>query len=100
MFILAVPVLICLSTALAAEDALALALSSEPATVSQIANHDPQGITVGTTVSIGPDVESGEQSVEGIVRSADADTITIERTTDQVGTVCVHFPRAGYRVEV
>ena len=88
------------STALAPEDALALALSSEPTTVSQVTNNDPQGLTVGTTVSIGPDVESGEQRVKGIVRSADADTISIERTTDEVGTVCVHFPRTGYRVEV
>jgi len=88
------------SMALAPEDALALALSSEPTTVSQVTNNDPQGLTVGTTVSIGPDVESGEQRVEGIVRSADADSISIERTTDEVGTVCVHFPRTGYRVEV
>lgn len=87
------------STSLSGEDALALALNSESITQSLVAPNDPQGIAVGDTVSIGPDVESGEQFVEGTVRSADANTISIERTTDEVGTVCVHFPRTGYRIE-
>ena len=88
------------STAITGEEALAVALSSESLTKSQVADNDPQGLTVGAKVSIGPDMESGEQSVKGIVRSANADTITIEHTSDEVGTVCVHFPRTGYRVEV
>ncbi|WP_426415315.1 glutathione S-transferase family protein [Aestuariirhabdus sp. LZHN29] len=88
------------STPLAAEDALALAQSSDPVTVDPITQNDPQGLTPGTRVSIGPDVDSGEQRTEGMVCSADADTLSITRTTDQVGTVCVHFPRAGYRIEV
>ena len=79
---------------------MAVALSSESTTVSEVANNDPQGLTVGTKVSIGPDMDTGEQLVEGIVRSANADTISIEHTNDEVGTVCVHFPRTGYRVEV
>lgn len=87
-------------TVLAPEDALALALSSEPTTSGQVADSDPQGLAVGTAVSIGPDVESGEQRVEGIIRSADAQSVSIERTTNDVGTVCVHFPRAGYRIEI
>lgn len=88
------------STALAAEDALAIALSSESTTASGVTNNDPQGLMVGAKVSIGPDMDSGEQPVEGILRSANADTISIEITNDEVGTVCVHFPRTGYRVEV
>jgi len=88
------------STVLVAEDALAIALSSESTTVSGVADNDPQGLTVGAKVSIGPDMDSGEQAVEGIVRSANADTISIEHANDEVGTVCVHFPRTGYRVEV
>ena len=88
------------STVLAAADALAIGLKSETTTVSKVENNDPQGLTIGTKVSIGPDMESGEQHVEGIVRSANADTLSIEHTNDEVGTVCVHFPRTGYRVEV
>jgi glutathione S-transferase len=88
------------STVLTGEEALAVALSSETTTESQVATNDPQGLSVGAKISIGPDMESGEQSVEGIVRSANADTIAIEQTNDEVGTVCVHFPRTGYRIEV
>ena len=87
-------------TVLAAEDALAIALKSESTTISKVANNDPQGLTIGSKVSVGPDQESGEQLVEGFVRSANADTLAIEHTNDEVGTVCVHFPRTGYRVEV
>lgn len=84
---------------LAPEDALAIARSSEPLAEKGISGVDPQGLRVGDNVSVGPDVNSGEQFVTGKVRQADAETIVIERTADEVGTVCVHFPRAGYRVE-
>jgi len=88
------------ATDLAPEDALAIALSSEPVADSGVAANDPQGLKVGDAVSVGPDVQSGEQFVEGKVRRADAETIVVERTTDEIGTVCVHFPRTGYRIEV
>jgi len=88
------------SGVLAAEDALAIGRQSESTTVSGVADNDPQGLTVGAGVSVGPGMESGEQLVEGVVRRANADTLSIECTDDAVGTVCVHFPRTGYRVEV
>lgn len=88
------------SMALTAEDALAVALSSESTTVGDVAVNDAQGLKVGAKVSVGPDMDSGEQLVEGIVRSADADTIAIEYTNDELVTLCVHFPRTGYRIEV
>jgi len=47
-----------------------------------------------------PDVESSEQFVTGKIRSADADTVSVEHSNETVGTVCVHFPRTGYRIEV
>lgn len=86
------------SKAMAAEDAINRAKSNEPASKIGIAPHDPQNLQVGTAVTVSPDVDGGEQPVEGKVRSADADTISIVRTTQEVGTVCVHFPRAGYRI--
>jgi glutathione S-transferase len=88
------------SSALSAEDALAIALQSESTTNSQVANNDPQALIVGTKVSISPEIKSSEQAVEGIVRSANALSISIDHTNDEVGTVCVHFPRTGYRIEV
>ncbi|MDC0115968.1 glutathione S-transferase family protein [Octadecabacter sp.] len=88
------------SRAMSADDAIKRAKSMEPASESGVAAHDPQDLHVGTLVTINPDLDGGEQPVEGKVRFADSNTIGIERTTDDVGTVCVHFPRAGYRVTI
>ena len=65
-----------------------------------MAPNDPQGLQVGKLVTVTPDLDGGEQPVEGKLRYADADTVGIERTTDDVGTVCVHFPRAGYCISL
>jgi len=81
-------------------DALAIAKNSKPTTASGVEDNDPQGLKVGMPVSIAPDMESGEQLIEGNVRSANADNIAIDLTTEEAGDVCVHFPRTGYRVEV
>jgi len=89
------------SSALSAEEALSIAKNAEPiAAANNVANNDPQGLAVGMKVSIGPDVDSGEQFVTGTICSADAYTVSIERAANEVGTVCVHFPRTGYRIEV
>ena len=88
------------SAALEASDALAIAKNAETISVAELAENDPQGLSLGMAVSIGPDMESGEQLVEGILRSANAESIAIDVTNDQVGTTCVHFPRTGYRVFV
>ncbi len=88
------------STSMSPEDALARAKSLEPVTQSGVAANDPQGLTVGMAVTVHPDVDGGEQPVAGTVRYADAETIAVERSSDEVGTVCVHFPRAGYRIDI
>ncbi len=88
------------SHAMRAEDAIDQAKNTEPASETGATPHDPQDLRVGTLVAVSPDVEGGEQPVEGKVRYADAETIAILRTCDEVGTVCVHFPRCGYRVSV
>ena len=88
------------ATDLSAEEALSIAKNAEPMATSGIANNDPQGLTQGMKVSVGPDVESGEQFVSGTVHSADAYTVSINHIADEVGNVCVHFPRTGYRIEV
>jgi glutathione S-transferase len=81
-------------------EAIARAKMLEPVSDVGVAPHDPQDLQVGTAVTVTPDLDGGEQPVEGKVRYANADTISIERSSDDVGTVCVHFPRAGYRVTV
>lgn len=84
---------------MSADAALALASSMDSSTVAGVADNDPQGLRVGQAVAVVPDVNGGEQAVTGTVRMADAHSIAIDRVSEQAGKVCVHFPRAGYRVE-
>lgn len=88
------------STSMSPEEAIARAKVLEPVTKPGVAANDPQGLTVGMPVTVQPDVDGGEQPVAGNVRYADAETIAVERQSEEAGTVCVHFPRAGYRVEI
>ena len=87
-------------SAMIPEEALTRAKGLEPIAQTGVAAHEPQGLEVGMSVTISPDVNGGEQPVDGRIRFANAETVVIERTTADVGTVCVHFPRSGYRVDV
>jgi len=82
------------------EEAIALARDHDSIAKAYIAPNDPQDLSVGASVTVQPDVDGGEQPVIGTVRYADAETLVIERTHNDVGTVCVHFPRTGYRIEI
>ncbi len=82
------------------EAALAIAESHQSQTVKDVTPNDPQGLTVGQRVSIDPDVNGGEQAVEGVLRMANSDTVAIDRISDVAGDVCVHFPRSGYRINI
>ncbi|MEL7345287.1 MAG: glutathione S-transferase family protein [Pseudomonadota bacterium] len=82
------------------QDAIARAKSVAPTAAKGVAPGDPQGLRAGMAVTISPDVDGGEQPVDGTVRFANTDTIIIDRTADDVGDIAVHFPRAGYRVEI
>ncbi|MFK5977845.1 MAG: hypothetical protein QM488_03035 [Rhizobiaceae bacterium] len=61
---------------------------------------DPQGLKPGMHVTVFPDLDGGEQPVEGKVVVSNYDTIAICRQEPDLGNVCVHFPRVGYRVEI
>jgi glutathione S-transferase len=88
------------SSAMDPQEAISRAKDLEPTAIAGVAAYEPQGLTVGQSVTIRPDVNGGEQPVSGKIRYADAETAVIERTAKDVGTVCVHFPRAGYRIEL
>lgn len=89
------------SVSMTPEQALEVASAAQPDTQPHVAEHEPQGLQLGLPVAVCPDVQSKEQSVEGTVRYADAHAIAIDRTSEETGnTLCVHFPRTGYRVEV
>ncbi len=79
-------------------EALDAARAAEPATPEQGDPRDPQGLTPGQRVTVVTDLDSGETPVAGTVRLVSRDTIAILREDPRVGTVCVHFPRVGYRV--
>ena len=79
-------------------DAIEVARNAAPATPEQGDPRDPQGLEPGQRVSVVPDLDSGEPAVIGVVRLVDRDSIAIIREDARVGTVCVHFPRVGFRV--
>lgn len=88
------------ASAMDPDDAIARAAACEPTGVSGVAPAEPQGLKVGMTVEVNPDTDGGEQPVKGQLRYADAETISIDRVAEVAGNVCVHFPRAGYRVDI
>ena len=85
-------------TPLDPDEALAIARDATTATPESTDPRDPQGLTPGMTVRVAPDLDGGEQDVEGTIRAVTREDIAILRTDEQVGEVCVHFPRAGYRI--
>jgi glutathione S-transferase len=85
-------------TDMSAADALQIAKTSEPNTPEHADTLDPLGIKPGATVNIVADVDGGEEPVTGSLRFIDRDTIAVLKRHERVGTVCIHFPRVGYRV--
>jgi glutathione S-transferase len=81
-----------------AGEALDIAKASKTGTPEKADPRDPQGIKPGMTVSIVADVDGGETPVTAKVRAVDRETISVLHDEDRVGTVCIHFPRVGYRV--
>ena len=81
-------------------EAIEIARTTPIATAEGADPLDPQGLEPGMQVSVVPDVDGGEQAVDGILHFADRDSVAVRRTDERAGEVCVHFPRAGYRVTV
>ncbi|MEM7423120.1 MAG: glutathione S-transferase family protein, partial [Pseudomonadota bacterium] len=86
------------STALDATSAIDIARTSTIETELFSEPLDPQGLAPGMSVSVCPDVDGGEQDVHGTIQAASRDSVAILRKDERAGEVCVHFPRAGYRV--
>jgi glutathione S-transferase len=82
------------------EEALAVARGAEPLTPESADPADPQGLVPGQMVRVVPDTDSGETAVQGVIRLLDHERIALWRDDPEAGWVCVHFPRAGYRVEI
>ncbi len=81
------------------EEALRVARGSQPAAVEpSVDPHEPQGFVAGERVRVVPD-DYGFEPVEGALLRADVREIAVLREAPEVGSVAVHFPRAGFRVE-
>ena len=84
---------------LTADDAILRAAECEPDDQQHDDSNDPQGLTVGMPVIVSPDLDGGEQPVEGNVVAADSERVIVRRTDPDIGNINVHFPRFGYRIE-
>ncbi|MDH4384558.1 MAG: glutathione S-transferase [Caulobacter sp.] len=81
--------------AMTGEDALALALNSQPGPAPAHDDHDPQGLKPGMAIMVMAD-DYGRDPVSGTLVAANSDRVVIARTDPAVGAVHVHFPRTGY----
>jgi len=86
------------SAEMSPEQAIERAADCSPVAVTAEDPNDPQGLELGLAVVVSPDVDGGEQPVEGAVVAANPETITLHRAEPDVGDLHVHFPRAGYKV--
>jgi len=79
-------------------ESYAIAKASTPRTPEAADSSDPQGLKPGTEVAIVQVTDSGDPTVRGVVHAVRRDEIAIRRETEGAGTVCLHFPRVGYRI--
>jgi len=80
---------------LSSNEAIEIASHATPLAIS-----DDQAVTsgLGQQVSIEPDSDGGDPAVEGKLAYVSANEIVVERQNERVGSIHVHFPRTGYRI--
>lgn len=83
---------------ISAETALEVAGSTTPHSKLEIDDRDPLSLKAGDVIMVCPDVDGGEEPVTGCVVGLSTETITIKRSTDELGDIHVHFPRVGYLI--
>ena len=83
-----------------AKEALSIAKANQHTTPEQNDPHDTQGLQTGMQISVRPDIDGGEVFVTGAAHHISSDTIGLLRESPETGTVCVNFPRVGYRVDI
>lgn len=85
------------SSPMDAAEAVKIAGDNQPATKRSADTAEPNGLTPGTRVAIcGDDLPS--DVFEGEVLASCAQEIVIQREDPDLGTLAVHFPRAGYLI--
>jgi len=86
------------SSALSAEDAIAIARAATPAALPDEPFVEPNGLTVGQRVQIAA-TDYGVDPVEGELVFAGAEELILRREDDRAGIVHVHFPRLGFAIK-
>jgi glutathione S-transferase len=84
-------------TEMTPEEAVSIAKASEPATERSADFGDPNGLVPGMRVRAMPD-DYGFDPVEGELVASSVHEVALRREAPEVGSVVVHFPRAGFRV--
>lgn len=84
-------------SALSAAAALDIAKAAEPLAVPARDAQDRRGLAPGTPVTVAAE-DYGRDPVEGVLIFSNAYEIAIRRQDLRVGTVAVHFPRAGFTI--
>ena len=84
-------------TSLSSGEALKVAESSVPRLVAASTAHESQKLVVGESIAVAPD-DYGKDWVKGELVHADHQRVIIKRYDDKVGTMNIHYPRAGYIV--
>jgi len=78
------------------EVALKIARDATPQSAPILDARDPLDLTLGTKVTVAP--ANGGPAVIGELHQLTLDTTSLLRSDPQVGQVCVHFPRLGYKI--
>jgi glutathione S-transferase len=86
------------SSELSAADALQIARDAQPAALPDEAFSDLNGFVAGDRVKIAA-TDYGVEGVEGELVFAGREELIIKRNDERAGTVHVHFPRFGFRLE-
>lgn len=83
---------------LSAAHAVEIARDATPASLPDEDFNDPHGFKVGQQVSVSA-VDYGVDPVEGELVFSGREEIILRREDERAGTVHVHFPRYGFRIE-
>lgn len=81
------------------EEALAIGRDAEPMVWSQTSSHLPEGIELGQEVAVTA-TDYGFNPVAGKLDYCTAHNCAVLREDAEAGTLRVHFPRSGFRIEL
>lgn len=86
------------SSPMTSEEALGVARNTTPAALPEERFDDPNGFKAGQQVMIAA-TDYGTDPVTGELLFAGREELIVRRTDERAGTVHVHFPRLGFRIE-